>query len=131
MAQIPYSTATQFQTTAAYLSGGICGSMWWPVGQLGGKPVNITLRGLHGGKWDRGDFDTFAECLDSILAEECGDFSGAQFTEDTIIRIERKALDGPYRYRVHVREIPLADVASLREYVRHNAYTGDFMGECD
>ena len=71
------------------------------------------------------------EQIEAALPALRGDFSGAQFTEDTIIRIERKALDGPYRYRVHVREIPLADVASLREYVRHNAYTGDFMGDDD
>jgi hypothetical protein len=35
---------TQFKTTAAYLSGGVCGHMWMP-NAMAGKPLNANARG--------------------------------------------------------------------------------------
>jgi hypothetical protein len=119
--------ALQFSTKEAYVSGGICGDLWWPQ-VLGGKTFRANLRGLMN-EWDRHDCDTFAECLESLLMENDGDFQGGKFTADTEIVIIRKAFDGGGRYRVHVRRYLVADLPGCKDIVNTDAYTGDFLGE--
>lgn len=117
---------TQFRTTAAYISGGICGPIWWPVGQVCGKLVKADARGLRG-FYDDGD--SFRDALLSYLTREGGDFQSATFTADTVLRIERRRVDGPGKYAVHVREIELAKLPDCADLVDPDHYCGDFLGE--
>ena len=114
-----------FRTTAAYLSGAICGELWQP-GFRAGKPVNIDLRS----PFNRIDQATFRDALDLILMEEGGDFRHARFSADTIIRIERRRVDGAGRYTVHVRTLELANV-DCADFVDVESYAGDFFGDDD
>ena len=116
---------TQFQTTAAYVSGGICGSIWWPVGQCCGKTIQKDLRGHP---WAiMNDGGSFFDALDRLLMEEGGDFSGPRFTADTVIRIERRKHEAPGKYTMHVKEIEVARLCS--DLVDADHYTSDFFGE--
>lgn len=109
---------------ACYISGGICGSMWWPIGRVGGKLVTRDARG-HWGFWQKGD--SFRDALDSLLMKEGGDFMGAQFTADTVFRIEQRepAAKG---YRVRVWERDVASLPDCADLVSEH-WTGDFMGD--
>lgn len=122
-------TQTKFVTTAAYLSGGICGALWWPVGHTCGKPFRLDLRGPFGVMDRFTEPATFADALNHVLMREGGDFQNAQFTADTVIRIERRRQDAPGRYSVHVREIEVANIDP--DLVNDSAYTSDFFGEED
>src|SRR5687767_6605036 len=119
---------TQFHTTAAYLSGGICGHMWMPA-VMAGKPVQKNLRGPWGIMDRFSEPASFRDALLGLLMEEGGDFQDAAFTADTVIRVERRASDGNGKYRVHVWE---REVAQLhRDLVNEEAYTSDFFGDED
>jgi hypothetical protein len=117
----------QFRTTAAYLSGGVCGHMWMP-NAMAGKPLNKNARG----PW--GFFDRFTEpasfrdALLSLLSEEGGDFQDAAFTADTVFRIERRRRTDK-GYEVHVWEREVAQLPDCADLVNCEAYTGDFMPE--
>jgi hypothetical protein len=115
-----------FRTTAAYLSGAICGPLWSTGLVTAGRPVNIDLRS----PFNRIDGASFRDVLDLILMEEGGDFRHARFSADTVIRIERRRIDGAGRYTVHVRTIELANV-DCADFVDESAYSGDFFGEED
>lgn len=121
----------QFKTTAAYLSGAICGRMWWPVGAMAGKPISIKARG----PWGFMDcFSTHAgttlrDGLNHILNSEGGDFQNALFTDDTELVIERRAVDGPGKYRVHMKRIPVSSIDA--DLVAPDTFASDFMGEGD
>lgn len=117
-----------FRTTEAYISGGICGSMWWPVGAMAGKPVHTHLRGAFGLMDRFCEPASFRDVCDSLLMEQGGDFSGAAFTADTRIVVIRKRIDGNGRYAVHVWERKLAQLANCVDMVNTDAYTGDFLG---
>jgi hypothetical protein len=123
------ATAAEFRTTAAYISGAICGDMWWPNGALGGKLVKKNLRGPWGIMGKDSERITFAEAIDGLLTSEGGDFQNPQLTNDTVIRIERRRMDGNYKYTIHVKEIQVSSVAP--DYVNEDAYVSDFMGEDD
>jgi hypothetical protein len=115
---------TTFRTTAAYLSGGLCGSIWWPTGAMCGKPLQAELRGIFSRFSEPASFrDAFLH----LLMREGGDFQSASFTADTVIRIERRRVDGAGKYTMHVKEIELSKLAS--DLVNEDAYVGDFMGE--
>ncbi len=116
----------KFKTTAAYLSGGVCGPIWWPVGAMCGRPLRADLRRGYP-SFDKGD--TFREGLLSVLTREGGDFQNAQFTADTRIVVERRAVDGVGKYRIHVKELELASLEDCADLVNEEAYTGDFSGE--
>lgn len=120
----------QFQTTAAYLSGAICGSMWWPVGQLGGRPINKNLRGPWGIMDRFSEPASFRDALLHLLMEEGGDFSGASFSADTVIRIERRKVESPGKYTVHTKELQL-DQIGCEDLVNEEAYNSDFFGDCE
>lgn len=118
-----------FQTTAAYVSGGVCGKLWWPVGAMAGKPLNADLR-REFGRLTGIDHVSFRDVLDSILTENGGDFcGGASFTADSIIRIERRSVDGAGRYRVHVREREISELADCADLVEPDSFVSDFMGD--
>jgi hypothetical protein len=121
-----------YKTTAAYLSGGICGPIWWPVGAMCGTPLQFDLRS-YGGFGPEGGCtpprESFREVLDSVLMRHGGDFQSARFTADTELVIERRRPDGAGRYSVHVRRINVSDIAP--DMVHADTYTGDFFGEED
>ena len=120
-----------FRTTAAYLSGGVCGPIWWPTGAMCGRPIKHNARGAWGFMDRFNEPCTFREALDSLLNQEGGDFQHAQFTADTVIRIERRRVDGSGKYTVHVKELELAQLPDCADLVNQEAYTGDFMGDCE
>ena len=115
----------KFKTTAAYLSGAICGKLWMPSA-MAGKPIQKQLRGAWG-FFDKGD--TFKEALNSLLMKEGGDFQNAQFSADTVIRVERKTAGSAGRYEVHVREIEIAKLCDCGHLVNQEAFAGDFFNE--
>jgi hypothetical protein len=117
-----------FTTTEAYVTGGICGSMWWPYGELGGTPFHARLRGPLN-EWDRYDCDTFAECLGHLLIEKGGDFSGSQFTADTEVVIVRVAWDTPGHRRIHSRSFHVTKLPGCADLVNADVYTGDMLGD--
>lgn len=114
-------------TIRAWLSGAICGSMWWPAGQLGAITLNATCRGPWGFV-SKGD--TFRDALLSLLASKGGDFSGSQFTADTVIRLEMTVPSGkPGRWAVRCRELPVASLPDCANLVNAEAYTSDFLSD--
>lgn len=115
----------KFKTTAAYVSGAICGEIWWPVGALCGLPVQFDLDGYGG--FEKGACSTFADVLESYLRRNGGDFQNAMFSEDSEVVIERLLVEAPGRYKVHVRRIPVAKVCP--DLVRPDTFASDFFGE--
>lgn len=113
-----------YRTTAVYLSGAVCGSLWWPTGVLAGRPIKVDATGPWGFLRDG---DSFRDALDSLLMREGGDFSGAQFSADSEIVIERRRIEGPGKYSIHVKRIELAKIAP--DLVNVDAYASDFFGE--
>lgn len=116
---------SKFRTMSIYLSGAICGSMWWPQ-SLGGKPFRKDARGPWG-FWQKGD--SFRDALNGVLMREGGDFQNPLFTADTIVRIERRSIEGAGKYTVHVWERTIADLADCADLVNQDAYTGDFFND--
>lgn len=112
----------RFTTTAAYVSGCICGNMWIPNDQAG-KLIKKDLRG-YSGIWQKGF--SFDYALDSLLMREGGDFQNAKFTADSVIRIERIKWDGKVK-TVHVWEREIS--ALVPELVNADSFTSDFLGE--
>ena len=72
---------------------------------------------------------SFREVLLSILCERGGDFAGAGFTADTVIRIERRKVTAPGVYSVHIRERAIGELADCADLVHADSYVGDFMDE--
>jgi len=62
-----------FRTTAAYLSGGVCGPIWLPPGLVCGRPLRHNLRGVWGFYRDG---DSFRSALLSLLCREGGGLPG-------------------------------------------------------
>ena len=112
---------------AAYVSGGVCGTLWLPAVK-GGAPFRKDARGPWG-FYQEGDGWSFRDALDSLLRRIGGDFQNAKFTADTYFRLERRTANPSgkgYTVRVWEREISaLPDCADL---VDVDAMTGDFMG---
>lgn len=110
----------RFKTTAAYISGGICGTMWMPEAKAG-FPYRQDLRGPWG-CYQKGD--SFEDIARSVILNKGGDFRDARFTADTVIRIERTRIDAPGRYDTHVVEIPMPS-----SWTDADCYTSDICGE--
>lgn len=117
-----------FRTTAAYLSGGMCGAIWWPTGAICGYPHRFNLRDRIN-RFSDPSGATFHDILLAELVEKGGDFQNAQFTADTVLRIERKCHDGPGKYRVHVWERKVAQLPDCTDLVNAEVYTSDIMGD--
>lgn len=120
----------QYQTVKAVLSGSLCGSIWWPVGQLCGMPCHADLRDIS--KRLCGGRITFRDLLLQVLMSNGGDFQSARFTADTVVRVERRAVrpDGK-GYTVHVWERAIGELPDCEDLVNAEAFSGDFMGECE
>lgn len=116
--------------TSATLQGGLCGSLWWPVGQLAGFPITEDMRARFArfAHPDAGDHITFRDALLSVLSERGGDFQGASFTEDTELVLRMEKRDGS-RSRIVVKGIPLSSLPDCADLVRAEAFAGDFNGE--
>lgn len=120
-----------FRTTAAYISGGICGHTWMPDA-MAGKPYTANLRGIFGiMPEDQEDPNSFSRALHRALMNEGGDFQDPRFTADTVIHVERRANDGTGRYRVHVRELELATLPDCADLVNADHFVADFLGDCE
>ena len=115
-----------YQTTAIYLSGAICGDLW--MGGLAGTPHNIDLQRERN---RCGEQPSIRDLLLLVLAERGGDFQGAEFAADTVIRIERRNVQAPGVYTMHIRERELANLPDCADLVNMNAYSSDFFGDCD
>ena len=113
--------------TEAYLSGGICGPIWWPTGAMCGRPIRVDLHG----KFRRfSEPASFRDVLESVLMEEGGDFQSARFTADTEIVFLRKTHTGTHKYQIRARVRELAAQPDFKDLVNADSYTSDFM-ECD
>ncbi len=115
---------TTFQTTAAYVSGAICGHMWMPA-SMAGIPVNLDIR-RQIDRFSDPAGTTFRDVLLHMLMEHGGDFQDARFSADTVIRVERRAVDAPGKYRIHVWEREVAALSDLGDLVHADMCTGDF-----
>lgn len=120
---------TSYRTTEAYISGGICGAGWWPVGVLMGKPFRANLRGAWGVMDRFTEPATFCDALLSLLASDGGDFQDARFTADTSITVIRTRHDGPCAYTVHVFTRELTELKGCADLVNADVYTADVMGD--
>lgn len=120
------TTVTQYNTTAAYVSGGICGHMWMPCA-MAGKPVKQSLRGVWGFmERDRKNPESFRDALDRLLFKEGGDFRDARFTADTVLRVERRTvMGGDGKYSVHVFERELTELWNCEDLVNKECYVSD------
>src|SRR5688572_23959668 len=116
---------TQFRTTAAYVSGGICGHTWMPDA-MAGKLCQDNLISRFGRFSSPA---SFRDALLNLLMEEGGDFQDPVFTADTTVRIERRSVDGPGQYRVHVWEREIGQIPDCADLVCDAAYVSDFMSE--
>lgn len=112
--------------TEAYLSGGICGPIWWPTGAMCGRPLRVDLHG----KFRRfSEPASFRDVLESILMEHGGDFQSAKFTADTEIVLLRKIQTGNHQYQIRARVRELCENPEFTDLVNSMAFTSDFIGE--
>lgn len=116
----------KYRTTAAYVSGAICGHTWMPDA-MAGTPGNWNLRAQFDRFNDNGA--SMRDALLHILMEHGGDFRAACFTADTVIRVERRAVEAPGKYRVHVRERQISSLLELSDLADSEVYTCDVMGD--
>jgi hypothetical protein len=115
----------KFRTTAAYVSGAICGHMWMPDA-MAGKPFQGDIRRAIDRFSDPSGV-TFRDVLLHMLMENGGDFQSASFSSDTVIRIERRCVDSPGKYRVHVKELAIAEMADLSDLVEPDTFSCEFF----
>lgn len=116
----------RFRTSAAYVSGGICGTMWMPASD-GGKPFRFDLTG-YGGFVPR-EQHSFRDVLLSCLMRDGGDFQNPVFTADTIIRIERHKAVGNGQKLIHVKEIEVSDLPDCDDLVSADRFVSDFLND--
>lgn len=107
----------------AYVSGAICGNLWWPQ-TLAGQTLNKSARGPWG-FMSKGD--SFRDALLSLLMREGGDFRAAQFTADTVLRIEMRFPQSSYRWITRVKEYTLAQLGCA-DLVNSETETFQFCG---
>lgn len=119
--------AVKFYTTSAYISGAICGDMWMPQSK-GAVFLRADVRAqLNRFSDKRGA--TFEDVVSHVLMERGGDFQNARFTADTVLRVERRAVDAPGKYRVHVFERDISQLPGCADWVDAESYMYDFDGE--
>lgn len=119
---------TQFRTTAAYVSGAICGNIWQRGFGVCGMPHQFDVRRRIARFSDPRGID-FRTILLHELMECGGDFRNARFSSDTVLRIERRAIDGPGKYRIHVRQRPISELRDCDDLVHADTFAGDFSGD--
>jgi hypothetical protein len=112
--------------TEAYLSGAICGPIWWPTGAVCGKPLRVNLKGYFSRFSEQAGF---RDVLESILMHEGGDFQSASFTADTELVFLRKTSSSPYVYQTRCRVRNLANIPEFSDLVDSEHFSSDFFGE--
>lgn len=112
----------QYKTTAAFISGAIVGKLW--SGNKGGILVNKSLRANYDYEKPR---NSFRDVLENILSRYGGDFENAKFAGDTLIRIERKRVDGVGKYSIHVKEIELSSLCDLNSLINRKQLVSYFI----
>ena len=115
-----------YETTAAYVSGAICGQMWMP-NALAGNLIQENARGPWGFYQEASNW-TFRDALLSLLMHKGGDFQNGEFTADTVFRIERRRQTGK-GYEFHVWEREIGKLPDCEDLVNADAYVCDFIGE--
>lgn len=114
----------KFKTTCAYVSGGLCGRIWMPAVKAG-----KCFRGDVRAQIDRFSDSRgtkFRDVLLHMLMEHGGDFQAALFTADTVLRVERRWVESPGKYHVHVFERELAQLRDCADLVDPGTYTSDW-----
>jgi hypothetical protein len=113
-------------TFQSYISGAVCGPIWWPVGQICGRPVSAALRqGPGRNEWERHGCATFAEACDAVLMNEGGDFQGCKFTADTLLIVRMTSGDGRSKRTIE-KTFELSKLPGCAEYVDSDHYACDF-----
>ena len=115
-----------YKTTAAYISGAICGRIWLPAVDAG-----IPFRGdvrQQINRFSDPRSATFRDVLDHMLMEHGGDFQNPAFTSDTVLRVERRASTGA-GYQVRVFERKLSALRDCEDLVRPDTFAVDYCGE--
>lgn len=111
-----------YQTTSIRLTGALCGPIWWPVGAMCGKDIDIDLereRARMGGK------ASFRDLLLHVQMEHGGDFQGASFTAGTVIEVTR-AEWSEGRRRSHTRILDVATLPGCDDLTDADTYSYDF-----
>ena len=117
----------KYATTAAYVSGAICGAIWQPGFDNCGVPFQSDVRRQIDRFSDpRGT--TFRDVLLHMLMEHGGDFQNPAFTSDTVLRVERRARTAS-GYTVHVFERELSALKDCADLVRSDTFAADYCGE--
>ncbi len=111
-----------FKTTAIYISGAICGKMWMPASQ----GAILFRKDLKKGSCYREKRDSFREILNGLLGRYGGDFQNAAFTSDTVLRIERRCIESPGKYSVHVFERTIAELKDCQDLTNEDCTASDF-----
>ena len=119
--------SVRFATISAYISGGVCGCLWWPQAK-GGMPLNVNLR-AEIERFSDSSRATFRDVLMHVLMDKGADFQSALFTADTVIRVERRAVDGPGKYRTHVWERPVSALRDCSDLIDEESHVCDFLSE--
>lgn len=117
-----------FNTTAFYVSGAVCGPIWWPAGAMCGRPLNYDIARGMSRNVDHGV--SIRDTLLHVLMREGGDFQSASFTSDTVVRVERLSVKGGFR-TVHVWEREIGQLADCADLVAADTYVSDFMTDDD
>lgn len=115
----------KYQTISAYVSGSIVGSLWMPSVE-GGILFNGNLRQQFNRYVDKSGA-TFRDALLSMLNENGGDFQNPQFSADTVIRVERRHVERPGVYTMHIHERELSELRDCADLVNSDALTGDLI----
>lgn len=108
------------------LRGGLCGSIWWPVGAKCGLPLNVDLSR----EISRivGDKVTLRDVIELIINEKGGDFQGALLTGDTELCVTVQRL-GDGRVKSHTRYWSITAFPSIADYVDSESYLCDFTDD--
>lgn len=117
----------KYRTTAAYVSGAICGHTWMPE-YFAGMPHQFDIR-QRIARFSDPSGVTFREILDHELMENGGDFQNARFSADSVIRVERRAVTGPGKYTVHVWEREIQSLPDCDDLVHADTFASDFFGD--
>lgn len=116
---------------STYLDGAVCGRIWWPVGEMCGKPVRDDLRNRLDRMRDPEYRTSMRDVILSAWLDSIGDFQGgARFTADTEIVTRLRTSDG----RTVERRRALVDAPAswnVTDLVDPETYSWDFGGEDD
>lgn len=117
---------TKFKTISVHVSGAICGNTWMPQCKAG-IPFTANVKQQIGRFSKKGA--TFRDVLLLMLNENGGDFQNPSFTADTVLRVERRKVESPGRYTMHIKEREISELNDCADLVDSDSFVGDFLGE--